>query len=418
MLSILTALGSYGDVHPMVGLGVALRSRGHDVRVISNPYFREVIEGAGLAFESVSTAEEYERLTKLPGLWRPSKGLDLVFQHGALGVLDELYSIIERLYCPAETVIAAHGLDLASRLAAEKLGAPVSSVVYAPIALPSNSSPPRFPVGLPHRVTPAWLARLQVSAAERLLLKPRVVRPLNRRRRDLGMEPIAGSFFDWYYRVARPVSLFPDWFAADPGDWPNSTVTTCFPLWDGSDQQRLSDELESFLSEGDPPIVFTPGSANRQAEYFFQAAAEACQRLGRRGVLLTKYSEQVPAGLPPSVRWFGFTPLGNLLPRAAAFVHHGGIGSCARGLAAGTPQVIQPFGFDQFDNSMRLRRLGVAAELPRNRFRGAALASVLDRLLSSSEVSEACRRSRERIAQSEGLAMACSVLEERLTQAS
>ena len=43
MRIIMTALGSYGDVHPIIGLGTALRARGHEVFVISNPYFQTII---------------------------------------------------------------------------------------------------------------------------------------------------------------------------------------------------------------------------------------------------------------------------------------------------------------------------------------------------------------------------------------
>ena len=112
------------------------------------------------------------------------------------------------------------------------------------------------------------------------------------------------SYWDWYYGVAPPVCLFPEWFAPNPGDWPKGTETTGFPLWDGGDTKSLSPEVEQFLSEGDAPIVFTPGSANRMGEAFFSAAIDACKRLDRRGILLTKYPEQLPSELPPSIQHF------------------------------------------------------------------------------------------------------------------
>ena len=73
---------------------------------------------------------------------------------------------------------------------------------------------------------------------------------------------------------------------------------------------------------------------------------------------------------------------------SAAFVHHGGIGSSAQGLAAGVPQLIQPMAFDQYDNALRLRRLGVAEELVPKRFRGAAVAGALSRLLSDERIAQ------------------------------
>ena len=36
-----------------------------------------------------------------------------------------------------------------------------------------------------------------------------------------------------------------------------------------------------------------------------------------------------------------------LVPRSAALVHHGGIGTLSQGLAGGVPQVVMPMGFDQ-----------------------------------------------------------------------
>lgn len=44
---LMTAFGSYGDVHPIAGLASALCRRGHEVTIIANPHFRSVIESTG-----------------------------------------------------------------------------------------------------------------------------------------------------------------------------------------------------------------------------------------------------------------------------------------------------------------------------------------------------------------------------------
>ena len=109
---------------------------------------------------------------------------------------------------------------------------------------------------------------------------------------------------------------------------------------------------------GEPPIVFTPGSAMYHGQDFFRASVEACKQLNRRGILLTRHAEQIPADLPATIRHFSYAPFSLLLPRAAALVHHGGIGTSAQAMAAGCRQLITPFAHDQFDNADRLRRLG------------------------------------------------------------
>jgi UDP:flavonoid glycosyltransferase YjiC (YdhE family) len=208
------------------------------------------------------------------------------------------------------------------------------------------------------------------------------------------------------------LGLFPDWFGPRQPDWPANTRITGFPLWDSDEDARLSDELLEFLAAGSPPIAFSPGSANREAHAFFAAAVDACDRLGQRGILLTKYTEQLPARLPPSVHHFGFVPMSKLLPRTVALVHHGGIGSCAQGLAAGVPHVVQPMSYDQFDNSRRLVQLGVASEVSVHKFRGRTVAAALAPLLDSPIVASRCRDLARRCNGAAALADACDALEQ------
>ena len=96
------------------------------------------------------------------------------------------------------------------------------------------------------------------------------------------------------------------------------------------------------------------------------------------------------AVLPPSVHHVAYAPFDLLSRQAAAFVHHGGIGTSATVLAAGKPQLVVPFAFDQPDNAARLRRLGVAATvLPNAPLR--AWVKALSSLLNDPQVAVACR---------------------------
>ena len=177
----------------------------------------------------------------------------------------------------------------------------------------------------------------------------------------------------------------------------------------------LTTEVSQFLEAGDPPIVFAPGSAMTQGGWFFEAAIEACQRLGRRGMLCTKYPEQLPENLPAGVQHFGFVPFSQILPKAAALVHHGGIGTCAQGLAAGVPQLVMPLAYDQLDNACRLIRLGVAKKISRSKFRGSTVAAALEELLASASTHESAARCAQQTDAEQALAESCVALE-RLTE--
>jgi UDP:flavonoid glycosyltransferase YjiC (YdhE family) len=218
-------------------------------------------------------------------------------------------------------------------------------------------------------------------------------------------------FETWWYKTDQVLCLFPEWFSPPQPDWPARVELVGFPLWDGGNKEPLARDVAEFLDSGEPPIVFTPGSANRDAATFLSVAAAACERIGRRGILLTKFAEQLPKSLPPSVRHFSFVPFSQLLPRASAFVHHAGIGSCAQGLAAGVPQLLRPMAFDQPDNADRLLRLGVAQVLPPRRFTVSAVSQALSQLTRDPTIAAQCELLAGRCRNANALDRACDALE-------
>jgi UDP:flavonoid glycosyltransferase YjiC (YdhE family) len=205
--------------------------------------------------------------------------------------------------------------------------------------------------------------------------------------------------------------LFPEWYGPPQADWPPNIMQTDFPLWDAQADEPLSAEVQAFLAAGDRPLAFTPGSANIFGGDFFRAAVEACERLGRRGILLTRFPEQVPANLPASVRHFDYVPLTPLLPRCAALVHHGGIGTAAQAMAAGIPQLIMALAHDQYDNAARIQKLGIGDWTTPTWFCGPRVARMLERLLASAAVRAACRTVADRLQTRDGLPQMAEAIE-------
>lgn len=167
------------------------------------------------------------------------------------------------------------------------------------------------------------------------------------------------------------VGLFPDWFA--DADVP----CLGFPFTDTAAVPLLPPELDAFLQDGAAPMVLTPGSFQRNAGDFFRAGLAACAQLGLRALVLTPYRDQLPP-LPAFARHYPYINLQRLLPRSAAILHHGGIGTAAQALRAGIPQLLAPVFFDQFDNAARLEALGVGKQVSHNaEAMAAALAALL-----------------------------------------
>jgi rhamnosyltransferase subunit B len=407
---LLTPVGSSGDVHPFVGIGRVLRQRGHDVTLLTAEPFRRMSERAGLRFIGTHSEADFDRMTKHPDLWRGRRGMTLVLETLA-SVMRADYQHIADAYEPGRTVLIGHALGFATRVFEEVHGAPAATVHLAPSIFRSNYLLPASGPGTDLSALPVWAKRAMWWLVDRWLLDPMIVPELNRWRGELGLEPVSRVFKQWLHAPHRVIGLFPAWFAPIQADWPPQLQLTGFPLYDEADEHALSAGLQAFLDRGTPPILFTPGSANRAAALFFAAALDAAHRLGRRALFLTQYPEQLPAPLGADAWHEPYVPFSQVLPRCAAIVHHGGIGTCAQGLAAGVPQLTMPLGFDQPDNTARLSRLGVGRWVSPRRFQGERVAVELAALLGDSGVAERCEHWAQQMRGSNALADTAAALE-------
>lgn len=407
---IVVGLGSAGDVHPKVGLALELRRRGHEVVLVAPSLFTGLARSLDLEFEPVLRDEDYETALKDPDAWHPLRAFFVVARRLVLPSMRPVYDIIRRRFDPGRTVVAASGLALGARLAQERLGVPTATVHLQPIMLRSTIRPACY--GFPDVIShlPRSLRRVYLAAADRFIIDPCLAPELNAFRAELGLPPVRRLFDGWVHSPQRVIGLFPEWFAPPAPDWPANVVLTGFPLWDEREVRPASPELEDFLAAGEPPLVFTAGSAMMQAHRFFAAAVEACRRTGRRALLLAQHPDQIPADLPSHVRHFSYVPFSALLPRSAALIHHGGIGTSAQALAAGIPQLVVPFAHDQPDNAMHLRRLGVAQMLPARACTPRALIKALARL-DSEPMRAACRLRARMLEGRSPIAEACTWIE-------
>lgn len=406
---ICSTFGSAGDVFPILGLAVELKRRGHRVTLITNEHFQAAIERNGISFISLGTEDDYKSAIRNPDIWHPRNGFRHVYQ--SLEPLQRRqYEIFEDLKSD-DAVGLTNVFSLGALLAQEKLGIPVITVHLQPTAIWSDRDPPL----LPALFGPNWLKSIIYRLAERLVIDPVVCPSLNKWRAELGLKPVK-QVTRWWHSRFGVLCLFPDWYAAPQSDWPQNVMQTDFPLWNDQSDLALPKQVESFLNGGEPPIVFTPGSANIHGQRFFESAVQACQILKCRGILLTQFPEQLPTTLPDSVAHVSYAPLDLLLSRSAAFVHHGGIGSMSQAMLAGIPQVIMPLAHDQFDNAIRVKRLGLGNSIPASRFSGSAAAEAIKQLLGNQTVYDACRKTSDRLSKRDGLLRAADAIESRVNR--
>ncbi|MEJ6004550.1 nucleotide disphospho-sugar-binding domain-containing protein [Paucibacter sp. AS339] len=393
---LVITVGTTGDLHPLMSLARGLQTLSRQVTFITHSVHAPAVRQAGIPCLGLGHEEEYQRLLRNPDIWDPKKSFSALLGSSYREGLAQLLEQIRSLPGQAPKIVISHPFLVPGAAIAREQGW-VQSVVAAYLA-PSNLKTCHDPLTIGPTTMPSWVPLSWRRAFWRFLEKgwidPVALSQINGLRQAHGLAPV-NSFLD--HLAAAPdlsLTLFPSWFAAPQPDWPRPMIQGDFQLFEAepasASRPAPLSELSAFLAAGDRPLVFTPGTGNLHAAKFFACALAASQKLGRRAIFLSKERAQVPADLPASVLWQPYVPLASLLPHAAALIHHGGIGTMAEALRAGTPQLLTPFAWDQFDNGARVATLGLGRVIHAQGLSAGKLARGLRALLASDTVPVRC----------------------------
>lgn len=390
---IVASMGTVGDMHPFLGVALALQERGHHVTFCGPHIHERHVREAGISFHALGTSEQYLAIIDNPDLWHSIKGVGIVLSSIAYGMLP-LIDFMKTLPRERRYVVLAHPLALLAMdiVRTQCLDMKIAAAYLAP----SNMRTLHDPLTIGPLRIPAWLPRLLRqwiwNGVDAGIVNPAALPGLNAVRKEHGLPPVRDFIKHMHGIADLSLTLFPAWFAKSQPDWPQPMHCGDFQLYDSAPVQQLPSALAGFLDAGEAPVVFTPGTGNRHASAFFSLALKICRHLGRRAIFLTPFREQVPENLPKTVLWQAYLPFRALLPKAAAIVHHGGIGTTAEALRAGTPQLVIPLAHDQFDNGVRVQALGAGEILSASRLRPRPFLRKLEAVLASETIRSQCRQ--------------------------
>jgi len=422
---VLATVGSLGDLHPFMALGMALKQRGLAPVLATAEEYRAKVEAAGLEFHAMRPS--FADLERDLGMSRADiarwivNHIDVLFRRIVLPYVKGAYDDVLPLAAGSAGVVTST-LAFGARYAAEKLDKPSITVALQPMMFASAYDPPQASHA-------AWLPALfrrlgpEVTGAAIRLAKfgvGRLLTPLHDLRRDLRLPPShANPMFEGQFSSSGTLALYSRVLGDVQPDFPPSTLITGFTTFDSADGRpaALDPALAAWLDAGPAPVVFTLGSVIVQNPgTFFEASLAAARALGRRAVLLVGDAGLVAFGgqASPTVHVTAYAPHSLLFPRAAAVVHQAGIGTLANALRAGRPQLIVPFYADQLDNAARAARLGVARVLPPRRYTATRAAAALDALLNAPRVRARAAEVAARVAKEPGAAAAAAFVMQRL----
>lgn len=393
MKIIVLALGSDGDINPMIAVAKKMQAKGHEVEFLASGYFEEKAKAANLIFISIGERALYEKALKQKGIWHPYFAFDAMWK-----ILFEsiplTYEILKSRYTPG-TLIVGTSLAFAARMFQEQTDAKLATVHLSPSIAISSYTPPVGPNGPLPEQTPLLLKQLYVAMLDTFLLDRACRSDLNRFRKTIGLPPIKNVFTKWLNSPDLVVMAWPEWFAPPQPDWPVNSVCTDFPFFEHENTAGISANTMEFIRSGSPPVVFTAGTAMAQGADHFRCALKTLAGQSMRGIFVCKFRDIVPNSLPSNIHYTPYEPFDKLFPHALAVQHHGGIGTSAQTLRAGKPHLVIPFAHDQFDNAVRLEQLGVSKTGKKNA--PMEWHKLLTALTSNSKFLEECKNIQSRI---------------------
>jgi rhamnosyltransferase subunit B len=408
---VLSTMGSLGDLHPKIAIGLELKRRGHEIVVNTWEGYREKIETLGFEFYPMRPDIDQSDRALLAELLHPRKGPETLIRELVFPNLREMYEDLVAASSGAELMVTGE-LSYVAKSVVEKRNIRWVSTSLAPLSMFSSADPNVYPQAewlevlrpLPTMFHSALFAVMRSTLSH-------WYEPYRAFRRELGLSEDHDPIFTEKFSPLLHLAMFSRALAEPQSDWWQPTVQSGFCFYDGQNEDMPAG-LDEFLSAGEPPIVFTLGSAAvMDPRDFFDESVKAAKSLNRRAVVLYGSDNEPPAGLSDDIAGFPYAPFSKIFTRAACVVHQGGVGTTGQALRAGVPQLIMPYSHDQPDNAARCRRHGVARTIRRNRYNAAAAAAELRILLADERYGVKARKLAAVVASEHGTEAACDAIE-------
>ena len=413
------ALGSRGDVQPLLALAVGLQKTGrHKIRFAAPDNFESLVREYQLDFYplGINTNDLFGARELAPGL-DPGRNF-LLWSLKALRRIKPMLGLLMEctwLSCKdAEAIIYSY-IGIGAYHVAEKLGIPCYMATTVPGLAPTRaySNPdgifPPLPLGGGYNLLTYYLSRQILGMFSGSFI--------NRWRREkLHLSPIPFGKYPYSRLHGRPVPVLGGYsplVVPKPSDWSEHIHVTGYWFLDPKSDWHPPDPLVEFLESGHPPVYIGFGSmVNRSPRQTIQLVSDALERSGQRGVFATNWSGFKKENLSPNLYVLEDIPHAWLFPRISAVVHHGGSGTTGAGLRAGLPSVIVPHIGDQPFWAQRVVGSGVGPQpIPRRQLTSLRLAEAITSAVTDTGIQTRAKSLGDDIRAEDGIGKAVEILE-------
>lgn len=336
---LLCALGSLGDVSPILHLALACRASGMRPVVAATNSFKPIVEAQGLSFISLGEDHYWSDPEMRASFAANDTGMETFFRvaNAAISadILDDLIACADKaaVIVSTLTVMSAHLISQAS-------GKPLLGCCFSPVGLLKGINGARVGNDFFYWQEQLGNERARLGLPRRSIPQADVIR-----------------------HPQLILGMYPKFLHPNPAELVRDVAFVGFPgpsvLVDAGDPA----ELLHWCRERKFVAMSFGSYIDRMVDEVFEAGQKACANLGLRCLFISPFGASRIETSNPEVRIEQFAPHLEVAQLAEVFVHHGGIGTLTAVCNAHCPAVIVPFSTDQPYNAAAVVRRGWAQQL-------------------------------------------------------
>ncbi len=399
------AVGSRGDVQPMVVLSLGLKSAGYIPTIIAGSDFEEWVESFGLNFKSLGVNMQEVMNSEVGLNWANTGGNPLDSLKSMRKLLDQFGEPIRDsvwdISQQSDVIISNFLTDSLAMTLADKFNIAQIMIMLQPLM------PTKY--GKSHTNSAIQRASFINTAVTNfgigVLWNQVFGGYANEVRQELGLPKLSSYDYIKRFKETNCILAFSPNVVLPADDLPENTYQTGYLFMENEVDWQAPDDLMAFIDAGDAPIYLGFGSMSAiDPQATLDMMLKAIADTGQRAIIHSGWAGLSTENQPEHIYFLDSAPHTWLFPKMKAIVHHGGAGTTATSLRAGVPTFIIPHLGDQPYWGLRTHQLGVGPKpIPRPKLTATTLADGIRQMVNDTTMQSTADKLGQAIRQEDGV---------------
>ena len=413
--------GSQGDINPFIALAAGLSQAGHQVTLAITSADRKdyikISEQLGFMLGPVDFIGSNEETLNIIGKKMietsdPITQLKLIFSEMFEPGEASMYKTAQILVAENDILIG-HFIHYPLQTACEKAGKPYITVALNHGTIRTKHAPP-----VPFPNLGIFFNSLAWKLAEKVI-NHAVLPYINAFRKKEGLNTVKSFRHVWESPLCNLIAVSPI-FCTPAKDWPsNHKICGFLKLDDDGNKWAMPENLENFISNGEPPVYMTLGSMsgtennsleiNETTRLLYDAAKLA----GCKAIIQSRWEHVTNIPVDEKIFRVNASPYLKVFPACKAVVHHGGAGTTQTATLCGCPSVVIAHIQEQYLWGWQLNKLGIGGKvLKRHTVNPKKIAKQIRLVINNPGMAEKAKETGKILASENGVYNAVKIIED------